>query len=713
MKKHNLFLLVGLIGSQLLMAAPVKKTSKAPSTAPTWAETAAALKNDIAAKQKAVGFPVESIELKKGELKPISANVTNLDYIALVISSKQGEKICNDAIWANAKVYCKDGKSVNVTDLKIKDYVSLTLNYHRHDVMINNNKIGNSILSAPNKCVYIPLDKKYVRFESEIGIDDESDDPTAIFRIQSESGQKEFDLLAQRFPEECYTFFPLCPIVGQSWLSNGNANGDDVILKKLIKRLKEKTFFNAELAKITTLPVEKQTVAYLSLFTDIFSVIKIQSEIDWLNLEAVKLAFEDMKKNPSFNVAVNQEKLNQLSALVNAGFDGISSKNPQAIANATKAITLKKEILLANPLLDMDRIIVGRYKIGFNARSVNVTALGTEPANWACLMSSSRKGFDAEIAELSNLRGNIKSSTIFKPATATSLPHIRLHWNADKIMFTMANDQDQWQVYEVGIDGKNLHQVIKSEEPDLEFFDATYLPNSKIMAVSNIGYLGVPCVDGSDIVGNMVLYNPENRDLRRITFDQESNWGPIVMNNGRIMFTRWEYTDLTHYFSRIVMHMNPDGTEQKALYGSGSYFPNSTFDIKPLPGNGTSFIGVISGHHGVVRSGRMMIFDPAISRKNAEGITHEFPYRGRKVEAIIKDGLVDGVWPQFIKPYPLNENYYLVTAKLTPEGLWGLYMVDTFDNLTLLKEAEGEGYIHGTPVVKTQIPPIIPEKVKL
>lgn len=71
------------------------------------------------------------------------------------------------------------------------------------------------------------------------------------------------------------------------------------------------------------------------------------------------------------------------------------------------------------------------------------------------------------------------------------------------------------------------------------------------------------------------------------------------MHNGKVMYTRWEYTDLTHYFSRFVMHMNPDGTEQKALYGSGSYFPNSTFDAKPIPGQASGFVGIISGHHGV------------------------------------------------------------------------------------------------------------------
>lgn len=83
------------------------------------------------------------------------------------------------------------------------------------------------------------------------------------------------------------------------------------------------------------------------------------------------------------------------------------------------------------------------------------------------------------------------------------------------------------------------------------------------------------------------------------------------MHNGRVMYTRWEYTDLTHYFSRIIMHMNPDGTENKALFGSGAMFPNSTFDIQPLPGHSSAFVGIISGHHGIARSGRIILFDPS------------------------------------------------------------------------------------------------------
>ena len=102
------------------------------------------------------------------------------------------------------------------------------------------------------------------------------------------------------------------------------------------------------------------------------------------------------------------------------------------------------------------------------------------------------------------------------------------------------------------------------------------------------------------------------------------------------------------------MHMNPDGTENKALYGSGSYFPNSTFDMKPLSKYNSRFVGIISGHHGTARSGRLIIFDPAKSRKEEKGMVQELPFSKRPIVPIIKDELVEGVWPQFMKPYPFE-----------------------------------------------------------
>ena len=74
--------------------------------------------------------------------------------------------------------------------------------------------------------------------------------------------------------------------------------------------------------------------------------------------------------------------------------------------------------------------------------------------------------------------------------------------------------------------------------------------------------------------------------------------------------------------------------------------------------------------------------------------------------------MVDGVWPQFSRPFPLNDKYFLVTAKLHEKGLWGIYLVDVFDNVTLVAEKEGEGFLTPIPVKKRPIPPIIPVESK-
>ncbi len=456
------------------------------------------------------------------------------------------------------------------------------------------------------------------------------------------------------------------------------------------------------------------TVVLLTAFIGVTaqSGSRVSSDAAWLNAANVRMAFEDMRKIKGYDAAKYESKVKELEALCSRGFVGIDTGNKDALSLAEKAVALKREILMSNPLLDGDQIIVGRYKINGDARKVNTGALGTQTNNWSNQTSAPRGGFNAEIAELSNLRGEIKSRTIFKPMNGSSVADLLLHWDADKILFSATDEKKRWNVFEVKTDGTGFRKVINTDEPDLEFFDATYLPDGRFVAVSNIGYQGVPCVSGSDAVGNLVSYDPKTSALRRMTFDQDANWHPTVMNNGRLMYVRWEYTDLTHYCSRMVMQANPDGTDTRALYGSSSWFPNSTFDVKPIPGGSTSFVGIISGHHGVARAGRMILFDPAKSRKEEKGMINEFPFSKRPIIPLVKDQLVDDVWPQFIKPYPLNDKYYLVASKTDPRSLWGIYLIDTFDNMTLIAEYEGEGLIQPVLVKKRPVPPAIPDKIK-
>lgn len=493
-----------------------------------------------------------------------------------------------------------------------------------------------------------------------------------------------------------------------------DASAVRALVLKLATNLNDGSYVQDAVKRIETeKKVEIQVAEYEKLYKKVHRMVLLQNELKWLNMEAIRLAYDDMKQLDGFDAARCLPALTELELQMKQGLGNIYGGDDTVLANIEKAIANKRKILLANPFLDGDKIVTVRYKLGDNARGAMAPELGTQSNNWSNQESARRSGFHADIIELNSLRDDVQLRTVYKPAHTSSITDLKLHWDGDRVMFTQTMSDNRWNVFEVKLDGSGYRKLIDNPEPDLEFYDGTYLPDGRIIANSNIGYQGVPCVSGIDPVGNMVLYTPENKNLRRLTFDQDANWNPVIMNNGRVMYTRWEYTDLTHYYTRIVMNMNPDGTEQKALYGSGSMFPNSTFDMQPLPGYGSAFIGIISGHHGVARSGRLILFDPAKARKGTAGMLQEIPYRNRPIVEEVKDQLVDGVWPQFIKPSPLNDTYFLVAAKLNQNDLWGIYLVDKFDNVTCIYKMEGEGFISPLAVRKTVTPPSIPDRVKL
>ncbi|MBC8871342.1 MAG: SUMF1/EgtB/PvdO family nonheme iron enzyme [Planctomycetes bacterium] len=381
-------------------------------------------------------------------------------------------------------------------------------------------------------------------------------------------------------------------------------------------------------------------------------------------------------------------------------FDGDQLKQLDQIAQQFEG--LKQEALLANPLVDFDRLMLVRRGVG---------NLGL-PANWQSNSSLPTTGFDNQIAVLSPVRPDGELTTFFEPDGGRFVGDVDLHFDADRMLFSMPGSNGRWQVFEMGADGSGLHELPLIHEPDVDNYDACYLSDGRILFTSTAPFVGVPCVYGGSHVTNAYLLDHDG-SIRQLTVDQEHNWCPTVLNNGRILYLRWEYSDLPHSNSRILFHMNPDGTGQMEYYGSNSFFVNSFFYARPVPDHPTKVVGIATGHHGMARSGRMLILDPALGRHEADGVVQEVPGWGKKVEPIIKDNLADGIWPQFLHPYPLSEKHFLVTAKPTPQSFWGIYLVDVFDNMLLLCEEPGYAMFEPVPLRKTPKPPVIADKVDL
>jgi formylglycine-generating enzyme required for sulfatase activity len=290
---------------------------------------------------------------------------------------------------------------------------------------------------------------------------------------------------------------------------------------------------------------------------------------------------------------------------------------------------------------------------------------------------------------------------------------VDLDFEARHMLFSMPAPNGRWQVFEMNADGSGLRQVRTIEEPDVDNYDACYLPDGNLLFTSTAPFIGVPCVTGADHVSNLFRLERETGAVRQLGFEQDHDWCPTVLPNGRVLYLRWEYSDIPHYVSRILFTMNPDGTGQAELYGSNSYWPNSTFYARPLPGDSSRFVGVVGGHHDNPRMGELVLFDATRGKREADGAIQRIPGFGKRVEPVILDGLTAGSWPKYLHPYPLSDKYFLTACKPTPASKWGIYLVDVFDNITLIKELDGYALLEPLPLRPIPRPPVIASKVAL
>ena len=428
---------------------------------------------------------------------------------------------------------------------------------------------------------------------------------------------------------------------------------------------------------------------------------------DKINTCALRRTIEDLATNFPDSYPKAAEFLKRLDEcekrLAEIG-DISKEENAQRFRDVSATLAaLEREALLANPLLDFDKLLVVKRGEG---------NLGL-PQNWQGNCALTPTGYDNEIDVFSPVRPSGTLTTFFRPANGEFAGDVDLNFDADKLLFSMPGRQGRWQIWEIHADGSGLREVTPGEEPDVDNYDACYLPDGRIMFDSTRCFQGVPCVGGGNTVANLCRMDADGQNTRMLCFEQDHDWCPTVLNSGRVLYSRWEYSDTPHYFSRLVFNMNPDGTNQVEYYGSNSFWPNSTFYARPIPGSPTQFVAIISGHHGVPRMGELIVFDTAKGRHEADGVVQRIPGYGQKVEPIIADQLVDGSWPKFLHPYPLSAKYFIVSCKPTPSSLWGIYLVDVFDNMLLLAEVPGYALFEPVPLRKTTRPPVIPDQVRL
>lgn len=231
-------------------------------------------------------------------------------------------------------------------------------------------------------------------------------------------------------------------------------------------------------------------------------------------------------------------------------------------------------------------------------------------------------------------------------------------YDGKRVLFAWkkSDRQDDYHLYEMDLESRQVRQL--TQGLGVADYEAVYLPGGDILFNSS------RCVQTVDCwwteVSNLYRCDKDGKFIRRLTFDQVHNNFPTVTEDGRILYTRWEYNDRSQIYPQPLLQMMPDGTGQTEFYGANSWFPTTILHARSVP-KSQKVMAIATGHHSR-QAGKLILLDPAKGRQEAEGAQLIAPVRATRAEKIDAYGQSGDL---FQYPYPLTEEAFLVTYHAT------------------------------------------------
>ena len=695
---------------------------------PTWRETMLASRpalQEYLAKSGAGAFQpyVSAVIHGKQEPEHIQVDVTGVRELWLIAEIGPDTYNFDQATWGKPTLTDKDGKQTPVSSLKPKSakvgWGELTVDKDNWGtpLQVADRKFKHGFWAHAPSALCFQLDGKYTKFEAWVGVGVQAgENGTVQFSVLDRpdgtaTTEALWRLLEREFTSDQARQERKWERQDRVWEDSFKPGDFATLAARYAKATRNLRSLPAEAARLAQDAADAQALAKVqALYRESRgieeAVAEAQQRLAQVNFPALRLAIEeltaafpDQYRGGSGYLKRSAEYEKQLPGILKA----LPTGEEQALKQAQEVVAFQQRALLSNPLLNFDRLLLVKR----TSRQLGL------PQNWQGNCALPKTGYDNTLEVLSPVSPQGTLTTLFRPEGDRFVGDIDLSFDAKKMLLSMPGSHNRWQVWELGADGTGLHELPLGDHADVENYDACYLPDGRILFGSTRYFQGVPCVNGSNQVANLFQYDPGAGGIRQLCFEQDHDWCPTVLPNGRVLYARWEYSDLPHSNSRMLFDMNPDGTDQKAFYGSNSFWPNGVFYARPIPGSSTEVVGIVSGHHGVPRMGELVLFDHSKGREEATGVVQRIPGYGKRVEPLIRDQLVDASWPKFLHPYPLSDKYFLVSAQPSSTSAWGLYLVDVFDNLLLLKEAPGYALFEPLPLRPTSPPPVVPDRVNL
>ena len=309
-----------------------------------------------------------------------------------------------------------------------------------------------------------------------------------------------------------------------------------------------------------------------------------------------------------------------------------------------------------------------------------------------------------------------------------------LSFDAETLIFSMRDNfaTDDNHLYKMNLADRRVQQITFSPVIDGKTLPCSdtepcFAPNGEIIFQSTrCGQLDVCWAHPAS---NLYVCDANGQHVRRLAFDQVRTLYPQVLDDGRIIYTRWEYSDRNPFFQQSLFAMNADGTAQTAFYGNNSEYPAALIHSRGIPGT-SKVITVLSGHH-VLQKGKLAIIDRSKGSEGNRGIEYVAGASpdgrpGRQPSNIPNISQLDDPWPHYFYdlfgqvgpqwqyPYAFDDTHYLVA--FSPEGYhflkgpfsvpFGVYYVTAEGKRELLAFDWSNSCGQAIPVMPRKQPPV-------
>jgi len=297
---------------------------------------------------------------------------------------------------------------------------------------------------------------------------------------------------------------------------------------------------------------------------------------------------------------------------------------------------------------------------------------------------------DSELAvlEMDGIFGEVR--TLIEDRTGV-IRDPDVSFDGKRILFSWKKSDraDDFSLYEMDIDSGQVRQLTSGL--GYADYEGVYLPDGNIMFNSTRCMQIVDCWWTE--VSNLFLMDGDGNYMRRVGYDQVHTNYPTVTEDGRVIYTRWDYNDRGQIFPQGLFQMFPDGTNQTEFYGNNSYFPTTLIHARGIPGT-PKVMAVFTGHH-TNQSGKLGIIDPSRGRQENKGAQLIAPVRETPVDRIDRWGQSGD---QFQYPYPLTEKQFLISYSPGGNAPYGIYMMDIYGQKELLAVDVEDGIPYCRPV---------------